>query len=387
MDAERDDELRRFKSTARKWVTREAPKDYARELEGKEHEFPEGLWDRMSAAGWHGVGIDEQYGGQGGDVRDQTILARELSRTLAGLSWVWGLTSFAGSKSVGIYGTPEQKERFLPKIAAGELRFSIGFTEPTGGTDLLGAMNTFATQIDGGWVINGDKTWSTGASTSDYILLLARTDRSASKRHLGVTLFLLPRKSEGVKVTPLPKLGLRCLSSCQISLKDAFVPDDLVLGEPGQAWHMLLPTLNNERILLAAFCLGIIDGVLEDALAYMQQREAFGRPIGSFQALQHYVAEIAMMQYQIDLVLNDVSTRLSQGEKCFRETTMAKVIASDAAVKSADMGISILGGMGYSAETDMQRYWRDARLWQIGPVTNEMGRNIIAEQLGLPRSF
>ena len=387
MDFALDDDQRLFRDTVRDWATREAPKEYARELERAEHQFPHDLWDKMSAAGWHGIGIDEEYGGQGGDVFIQMLLARELSRTLGGLAWVWGLTSFAGAKSVGIYGSEEQKRELLPKIAAGELRFSIGFTEPGGGTDLLGAMRTSAKRVDGGWVLNGNKTWSTGAGSADYILLLARTDRNVEKRHQGVTLFLVPRETEGVTITDLPKLGIRAVSSCDIGLDDVFVPDELVLGEPGRAWYMLLPTLNNERIMLAAFCLGIIDGVLEDALEFMKNRKAFGKPIGEFQALQHYVAEIAMMKHQAGLVVHQVAWLQSTDQDCYHEATMAKVIASDAAVKSADLGISILGGMGYSAETDMQRYWRDARLWQIGPVTNEMGRNLIAEQLGLPRSF
>jgi alkylation response protein AidB-like acyl-CoA dehydrogenase len=166
-----------------------------------------------------------------------------------------------------------------------------------------------------------------------------------------------------------------------------FVPDELVLGEPGSAWYMLLPTLNNERIILSGFCCGILDGVLEDALAYMHEREAFGKKIGQFQVLQHYVADIAMWRHQASLVVLHAAWLQAQGRPCFQETSFAKVMSSEYAVKAADLGIQILGGMGYSAETDMQRYWRDARLFRIGPVTNEMARNSIAENLGLPRSF
>ena len=150
---------------------------------------------------------------------------------------------------------------------------------------------------------------------------------------------------------------------------------------------MLLPTLNNERIMLSAFCVGILDGMLEDVLAFVMEREAFGRKIGEFQILQHYIADVAMWRHQADLVVKHAAWLQDLGRECFQETTMAKVIASEAAVYAADLGIQILGGMGYSAETDMQRYWRDARLWQIGPITNEMARNAIAENLGLPRSF
>src|SRR5579875_2020325 len=139
MDFELTDEQKLFRDTVREWVDKETPKAWAREIERNEHEYPFALWDKLSAAGFHGISVPEEYGGQGGDVVMQMILARGLSRSLAGLTWVWGLTSFAGSKSVGLYGNDEQKQRFLPAIARGEARFSIGFTEPGGGTDVLGA--------------------------------------------------------------------------------------------------------------------------------------------------------------------------------------------------------------------------------------------------------
>ena len=389
MNFELTDEQRMFQDMVRDWVDKEAPKEWSREIERKEHEYPFELWDKLTKAGFHGISVPEEYGGQGGDIMMQMLLARGLSRSLAGLTWVWGLTSFAGSKSVGLYGSDEQKQRFLPQIAKGEARFSIGFTEPGGGTDVLGAMRTFAKRDDagGGWIINGSKTWCSSAHVADYILLLARTDRDVEKRHQGLTLFILPAKSEGVVVNDIPKLGMRSLGSCDVGLDDVFVPDEYVLGEPGRAWYMLLPTLNNERVMLASLCMGILDGVLEDALAYVQEREAFGKKIGQFQILQHYIADIWMWRRQAELLVYQAASLLSQGKDCFMESNTAKIQASEYAVKAADLGIQIYGGMGYSAETDAQRYWRDARLFRIGPVTNEMARNSIAELLGLPRSF
>lgn len=376
-----------FRQEVRDWVEREAPKDYARELERRESEFPEDLFEKMGEAGFHAVGIDAAYGGSGGDIMNQMILARELCRTLGGLSWFWGILSFAGGKSVGLYGTDEQKAAHLPKIAKGEEKWAISFTEPGGGTDLLGAMQTKAEKVDGGWVINGHKTWSGMANIADYLLLLARTDANVEKRHQGVTLFIVPTAQGGVKAVPKTKLGMRALPSCDVYLDDVFVPDENVLGEVDRAWYMLLPTLNNERIMVASFCLGIMDGVLEDALAYMHERHAFGGPISRFQALQDYVADIAMKLEYSEAVTWKAAWKQSSGQDAGREANMAKVIASEAANECADLGIQILGGQGYSAETDMQRYWRDSRLWRIGPITNEMARNIIAEGMGLPRSF
>ncbi|HEY8340379.1 MAG TPA: acyl-CoA dehydrogenase family protein, partial [Egibacteraceae bacterium] len=338
-------------------------------------------------AGFHAIGIPEEYGGQGGDVITQMIVARELSRSLAGLTWVWGLSSFAGGKSIGLYGTEEQKRRLLPQLARGELRFAIAVTEPGGGTDVLGAMSTYADKVDGGWRINGRKIWSTQAHLADYLLLLARTDRQPAKKTQGLTVFLVPGKAEGLETRTIPKLGMRAVGSCEVFLDDVFVPDDLVLGEVGRGWYQLLGTLNNERIMVAALALGVLDGVIEEAMRYVKEREAFGKPIGQFQILQHYIADMLIWQEQAELLTFKAAWLQSRGEECGKEANMAKIVASDAAVAAADRGIQILGGMGYSMETQMQRYWRDARLWRIGPLTNEMAKNTIAEMAGLPRSF
>jgi acyl-CoA dehydrogenase len=317
----------------------------------------------------------------------QMLLARELARSLGGLAWIWGITSFAGSKSIGLYGTPEQKAKYLPEIAAGRLKAAISFTEPGGGTDLLGSLSTAAEKVDGGWVLNGEKIWSSSAHVADYLLCIARTDKNVEKKHQGLTLFWVPARTKGVKITPLPKLGMRSMGSCTVVYDNVFVADENVLAEPNRAWYTLLPTLNNERIMVGAFCLGVIDGVLEDALAYVMQRKAFGKYIGQFQILQHYIAEIATMQQTTELLLHYCADAQARGENVGTQANMLKLFASENANKAADMGIQILGGMGYSAETDMQRYWRDSRLWRIGPVTNEMVKNGIAESLGLPRSF
>ena len=387
MDFELTEEQSAFRDSIRKWVNAELPKKWSRELEAREDQYPFELWDKITAAGLHGIGVSEEYGGQGGDVVIQAIVSRELSRSLSGMVWVWGLTSFAGAKSIGIYGSPEQKQRFLPEIVKGKCRVSISFTEPGGGTDVLGAMRTHAERVEGGWVLNGEKIWTTAAQVADYLLVLTRTDKNVEKRHQGLSLFFVPAKSPGVTATLIPKLGMRGLGSCIVRYDNVFVPDDLVLGEPGRAWYMLLPTLNNERILAASQCLGAMDGILEDALDYAQQRRAFGKTIGSFQSIQHYIADIATWRQQTELLMYYAAWLQSTGQECGMQANMLKMVASENAVKAADLGIQILGGMGYSAETDMQRYWRDCRILRMAPISNEMVRNSIAEGLGLPRSF
>lgn len=387
MDFNLTEEQTAFRDVVRRWVNAEAPKDWMRELEADEENYPYALWDKLKEQGFFGIGISEEWGGLGGDVVMQMIFAREFARTAGGLLWVWGLTSFGGAKTISAVGSEEQKQRWLPKMASGDLRVSLSMTEPDGGTDVLGAMKTHAEKVDGGWILNGAKMWTTAAKAADRLLVLARTQKDVEKQHHGLTMFFVDAKTKGITSSLLPKLGMRAMGSCEVHYQGVFVPDEDVLGEPGQAWYAMLPTLNNERIMVGAQCLGAIDGVLEDALTYMKERKAFGQIIGKFQILQHYVADIATWQKTTELLLNNVAWMQTNGMPCGTEANMLKMVATENAVKAADLGIQILGGMGYSAETDMQRYWRDHRILRMTPISNEMVRNTIAESLGLPRSF
>jgi acyl-CoA dehydrogenase len=385
MDLSEEDQL--FVDVTRKWVDKECPKDWCRQLEQQEHVFPHELWDKLVEFGAHGIGVPEEYGGQGGTILNQTLFAREFSRTAAGLSWVWGVTSFSGTKALNYCGSEAQKQAFLPRIASGELKTAMSFTEAGGGTDLLGGMRTRGDKVDGGWLLNGEKIWSTGADVADYLLVMARTDMNAAKRSDGISIFFVPRASPGITVTPLPKLGMRAMSSCSVLMEDVFVADELLLGEPNKGWYHSTKTLNNERLVNAATCLGMLDGVIEDAVAHMKSRHAFGQPIGQFQILQHYLADMAMWQMQGELMVLHTARLQVDDKPSAIESGMAKVLCSDYVSKAADLGIQILGGMGYSAETDMQRYWRDSRLLRLGPISNEMAKNMIAESYGMPRSF
>ena len=386
MDFSLSEEQELFAKTVRDWVERECPKNTARDLEMQEFEYPFGLWDKMSEAGFHAVGLPPELGGAGGDVLTQMILVRELARSLAGLTWIFGISSFC-AKSIATFARSEVAEELIPKLAAGDIRLAISVTEPAGGTDLLGAMRTRATEAPGGWRISGQKIWSTAAHVSDYLFLMARTSDSPDKAAHGVTLFLVPNPSDGLETRQIPKVGMRAVGSCEVFLDDVFVPDRYVVGEVGRGFYNMLSTLNNERIMLAALCTGIQDGVLEDALEHLGEREAFGRKIGGFQILQHYIADMAMGAKQSELLTYYAAWLSDQGRDCATEANMAKIVASENAGRAADLGIQMLGGMGYAAETNMQRYWRDARLYRIGPISNEMARNSIAESFGLPRSF
>jgi alkylation response protein AidB-like acyl-CoA dehydrogenase len=382
-DATREQQM--LRRMVRDFVERECPKAYARELELSE-DYPAELAKRIARAGLNGIGIPEELGGQGGDIIDQVIVMEELARSLAGLGWLWGLNVWSGAKALVTHGSPEQQAEMLPLLAGGEFQFAFALTEPDGGTDVLRAMKTRATRVDGGWVLNGNKVWSTLSHVADRVIVLARTSTHA-KASRGLSMFIVRKGAPGFTATPIPKLGMRALGSCQVALRDVFVPDADVLGEIDRGWHYVMASLNSERIMVAAMCTGILAGVLEDALAYAGERSAFGKPIGQMQAIQHKIADIAMNLETCRLHTMRAAWLEREGRPCGVEATMAKCLAAEHAVAGADAGIQILGGNGYAAQYDMQRYWRDVRLLQIGPITSEMARNFIGESLGLPRSF
>jgi acyl-CoA dehydrogenase len=383
------DEEDDFRRSVRSWVDAKYPKTKVNELERNEdHDgtnFPHEYFKDLADAGYLGVGVDESLGGQGGGAMVQAILMDELARNLAGLTWVWGISSFC-AKSIQKFASDTIRDEFVPAMVAGEKKVAIAITEPGAGTDLLGGMITRAEKVDGGYAVTGAKIWSTMAHVCDYLLLLAKTS-DGGKSSFGKTLFLVPTDQPGVVATPIPKLGMRCVGSCEVQLDEAFVPESHVIGEVDRGWYHILSTLNNERILVAALATGVLRGVLEDSVAYAKERRAFNHAIGDFQVIQHWIADMKMKLMQAELMTYKAAWLFDQGMDAAIESSAAKAVAAEYATWAADRGLQILGGMGYSAEFDMQRYWRDVRLYQIGPVTNEMVRNMVAESVGLERSF
>jgi acyl-CoA dehydrogenase len=382
---ELNDEQKLFQQTMRELTDKEFSKSFCREVEGRDS-FPWDMWEKFGENGLTGIGLPEEYGGQGGGIMEQVILDEELSRTLAGLYWLLGITLFDG-KAIASSGTEEQKQRFLPDITAGKLMCAISLTEPGGGTDVLGAMRTRARKVDGGWVVNGTKIWSTLAHVADRLFLVARTSTDVTRSADGVTVFLCDAKTKGVTATPIPKLGMRSLGSCEIQLDDVFIPDEDVLGEVDRGWRVLAPTLNSERIMNGANCTGALAGVLEDMVAYAKERVVFGKPLGQMQAIQHMIADTYAGLDTARLLTYRAAWLHALDRPCGIESTMAKLVASEQCFSGADRGMQVLGGYGYAMEYDMQRYWRDMRLYRVAPINNEMARNMLAESFGLPRSF
>jgi acyl-CoA dehydrogenase len=387
MDFDLTQEQRHLRQTAREFVRRECPPEVIREAIARGR-HSEAVWRRMAELGWLGVAIDERYGGAGGNIVDMALLMEELARAEPAIGPYFTTVCFGG-KSVGFFGTEAQKAFYLPRIARGECIFALSITEPGGGTDVLGAMETRARRNGDGWVLTGAKMFTSAAQQADYIVVVARTRprEAVRKASEGITLFIVPAKAPGVSMrridTIVPVGDTNAVFYDQVQLGP-----DAVLGEEGRGFYQLLATLNNERILGGAAALGCGAAAYEAALDYARQRTAFGKPIGQMQAIQHYLADMATELDAARLMIHRAAWLQSQGRECGVEATMAKMYAADVAVRACDRAIQIHGGLGLTNECEVARYWRLARLWQIGPITNEQCRNLIAQlRCELPRAY
>ena len=285
------------------------------------------------------------------------------------------------------FGTEEQKLKYLPKLFSGEMLFALALTEPGGGTDILGSLKTTATKQDGHYVVNGQKTFITGAHVADYLITVVKTGNGSKKKSGGLSVLMIDAKSSGVEIRRLKKLGIRATGTNEIFFTDVEVPVENLMGSENGGWPQIVHTLNNERVALAALSVGIGQAAFDYALNYAKEREAFSRPIGQFQTIQGYLAEAATELERVRLLTYKAAWLQSKDKKCAKETAMAKLAASEIGFQVALKGMRILGGYGYMMEYDMQRFFRDAELFLVTPISNEMTKNFIAMELGLPRSY
>ncbi len=363
--------------------------DYWRECD-EAHEFPWAFYKSFADAGFVGIAIPAEYGGGGAGITEASILLEEIAASGAAMNGCSGIhLSVFGMNPVVKWGSDEMKAAYLPRVAAGDLHVSFGVTEPDAGTDTTN-ISTRATKVDGGYRIRGRKVWNTKAHIAEKCLLLARTTPldEVTKRTDGMTLLLCDLQVPGVDITPIPKVGRNAVASCEVVFDDVFVADDDVVGEVGRGFHQLLDGLNPERILLAAEALGIGRVALRRAVAYANERVVFGRPIGKNQGISFPLADSHMRLRAAELMIRNASARYDAGLPCGEEANSAKYLAADAAYDAADRAMQTHGGMGYATEYDVERYWREARLIRIAPISQEMIQNYVAEHvLGLPRSY
>ena len=350
-----------------------------RELEHA-NEYPEKLIEQMKELGIFGLAVPEPWGEVAVSMPCYALVTAELARgwmTLAGA--MGGHTVVA--KLLLAYGTQEQKDRWLPRMATGEVRATMALTEPGGGSDLQ-AMTTVARRDDDDYLVNGTKTWITNSRRSQLIALLCKTDPSAQPRHAGISI-LLVEPGPGLTISrDLPKLGYKGVESCELSFTDLRVPASALLGGvEGSGFGQMMKGLETGRIQVASRALGVGQAAFDDALRYAQERESFGKPIWQHQSIGNYLADMATSLTAARQLVLYAAERYETGQRCDMEAGMAKLFASETAMQVALNAVRIHGGYGYSTEFDVERYFRDAPLMIVGEGTNEIQRNVIAAQL------
>ena len=343
--------------------------------------YPERLIEQMKRMGIFGLAIPEPWGEARVSTPCYAAVTEELARGWMSLAGAMGGHTVV-AKLLLEFGTPEQRDRYLPAMATGEVRATMALTEPGGGSDLQ-ALRTTARSEGDGYIVDGSKTWITNARRSLVVALLCRTDRDARPAHRGISILLVERDLPGFTVSrDLPKLGYKGVESCELSFMDCRVPATALLGGvEGHGFAQMMRGLEIGRIQVAARAVGVGRAALEDSLRYAQQRESFGKPIWQHQSISNYLADMATNLTAARQLVLYAARRYDSGQRADLEAGMAKLFASETAMRIALDAVRIHGGYGYSTEFDVERYFRDAPLMIVGEGTNEIQRNVITREL------
>jgi acyl-CoA dehydrogenase len=377
-----------IRSTATE-IAEEYGPEHWREKEQK-GEFSEEFWDELAEADFHGLLIPEEYGGADMGMQEMGIAMETLCAEGCGMAGTWYLVLTAGMAAVGItkHGTEEQKETYLPDIAAGKRNFSIGITEPAAGTNTLNVA-TRAERDGDEFVLNGDKAWITFSDRADNMILVTRTTPrdEVEKPTDGISLFILDMDDPGIEVSPIPKHGINYSKSCEVFIEDVRVHEDDLLGEEDDGWWALVDTLNPERIGFSAAATGIGKLAADTAIEYTNDREVFGAPIGTHQAVSFPITKAYAQMETAALMRQKASWLYDQGEECGYETNVAKAVAVEAGIEAVRQSMQAFGGWGYATEYDVERWWREINLTRLAPVSQQMAYNHISQQIGFPKSY
>ncbi|HKG00851.1 MAG TPA: acyl-CoA dehydrogenase family protein [Xanthobacteraceae bacterium] len=369
-----------LRDNVRKLMDRVATAEYVRRLD-REQAYPYELYAAWVDAGLLRLPFPEAYGGLGGSVIDMAIVAEEISRKSADLYMAFSGSTFCGLNILR-KASEEQKRHWLPRLLAGDVRMAISISEPDAGSDVA-AMRTSARRDGDHWIINGQKLWSSGAGADNAVInVYVKTDPKAPAR-AGLSLFLVDNTTPGVKLTKLDMLGRRCTGTYEIFFEDARVPADRLIGGENKGWDCLLSGLQVERVCSAAGNCGAAQAAVDLALAYAKERKQFGRPIGSFQAIAHMLADMQTEVEAARALMWRAAWMVASGQDALREISMAKLLSSETYAKVANLGMQILGAYGYTMEFDMQRHFRDSRASTIAAGTSQIQRNLIANLMGL----
>ncbi|SOE00510.1 acyl-CoA dehydrogenase family protein [Blastococcus haudaquaticus] len=371
-----DDEQAIVEAVAR-WVDR-VVRPQAGRLE-RAQEYPAALIDQMKEMGVFGLAVPERWSESAVSTRCFALVTEHLARGWMSLAGAMGGHSVV-ARLLARYGTPEQQERWLPRMATGEVRAAMALTEPSGGSDLQD-IRTRAVRDGDDYVVDGSKTWITNARHAGLIATLVKTDPEASPRHTGISILLVEPDQVSVS-RDLPKLGYRGVESCELSFAGSRVSAGSLLGgEEGHGFAQFMAGLELGRVQVAARAVGVGQAALDDALAYAQQRETFGRPIWEHQSVGNLLADMATKVHASRLLVLDAAAGIDAGRRSDLEAGMAKLYASEACMQVALDAMRIHGAAGYSAELDIERYFRDAPLMIVGEGTNEIQRNVIVRRL------
>jgi alkylation response protein AidB-like acyl-CoA dehydrogenase len=370
------DEQQDFVRALRDFAAKEINQEVIERFE-RDHHSPE-LAQKLAELGWWSLCIDEDYGGSGGTFSDAVLFLEEIARGRVPVAG-YGVTLIVVG-ALNKFGSDEQKRELLGNVARGGV-LAIAMSEPDAGSDVA-SLKTRARLEDGEWVLNGAKMWCSYAHVASHTLIVCRT-QEASERHEGLSMIMVPRDAEGFTITPIKTLGGE--ETNELHLDNVRVPASALVGTDGNGWTQLMAGLNNERVILAASALGLAQRAFDDALAYAKERKQFGRPVGTFQALQHKFAELATDLAQARLLVRFVAQLTDQDPMRMlpQEASMAKLACTELAKRCALEGMQIMGGYGYATEYPMERHLRSAVVTTIYGGTSEIQKNIIAKTLGL----
>ena len=382
MDFELTADQKAYQKMIREFVKRECPPELDREIE-ENARFPEELMPKVAATGIFGLCFPEKYGGLGGNAIDFCLAVEELTYGSEAAAACYLLPVFFAGQMILINGSEEQKHSYLPKIIAGEMRGAFALTEPEAGSDASAVSTKAEKDDDGSYCINGLKHYISGADVADYIMTVTRT---AEDKHNGITIFMVPRKTEGVSIRKTPKLGSRCVSLCEITYDDVKVTPEMIVGGPeglNRGWYHMMGSLDMERIMVAISHVSLARKAYEAALAYSKERRQFGRKICKFQAIQFQLVNMAIDIEAGRNLAYKAAWNAASGRLMSQEGSMAKIFCTEMALRTTQSAMQVLGGQSYLMSSDVQRWARMAMLGPIGMGTNNIQRLIVASLLGL----
>lgn len=373
------DEHQAIREAIRDFASNEiAPRSFQVDKEAK---FPMETWKKLGQLQMLGLLVPEEYGGTAADYRSYAIAVEEIGRACGSTGLTYAAHCSLGTKPIVMFGTEAQKKKYLPKLATGEFIGCWALTEPGTGSD-ASAQKTTAKKDGNHWVLNGTKQFITNATDADVAIIMAMTD--PSKGNKGISAFIVDKGTPGFFVSKVEKkLGMRGSPTASLTMEDCKIPAENIIGEVGEGYKQALITLEGGRISIGALALGIAQAALDSALQYAKQREAFGQPIGKFQLIQAYLADMATQVQAARLLLYHAAWMKDHGKRVTLEGSQAKLFASEIASKVCNLCVQIHGGYGYIEDFPAERFLRDAKLCEIGEGTSEIQRLLIARQLGL----